>query len=130
MQSSNKNLLKNTEIVIKKAVKFEINSVSTILLKINKIIFYYFNFNYICVSIKKNNKMAKIKGAVVINVERCKGCNLCVVSCPSNVLALNKEANSKGYNYSIMADPDSCVGCSACALVCPDACITVYRVRV
>ena len=27
--------------------------------------------------------MAKIKGAVVVNTERCKGCNLCVVACPS-----------------------------------------------
>ena len=31
-----------------------------------------------------------------------KGCNLCVVSCPWDVLSLNKEANSKGYNYSYM----------------------------
>ena len=49
--------------------------------------------------------MAKIKGAVVVNTERCKGCNLCVVACPSNVLALNKEANSKGYNFSTMVNP-------------------------
>lgn len=74
--------------------------------------------------------MAKIKGAVVINVEYCKGCNLCVVACPTNVLELNKEANSKGYNYSGMANPEDCVGCAACANVCPDACITVYKVRV
>ena len=73
--------------------------------------------------------MAKVKGAIVVNVERCKGCNLCVVACPSKVLLLNNEANSKGYNYSYMADPDSCVGGSACAYVCPDACITVYRVK-
>jgi len=74
--------------------------------------------------------MAKIRGAVVINVERCKGCNLCVVACPADVLALNKEANSKGYNYSAMVNEESCVGCAACANVCPDACITVYKVRV
>ena len=73
--------------------------------------------------------MAKVKGAIVVNVERCKGCNLCVVACPSKVLLLNNEANSKGYNYSYMAEPESCVGCSACAYVCPDACITVYRVK-
>ena len=74
--------------------------------------------------------MAKIKGTVVVDIERCKGCNLCVVACPPQVLALNKEANSKGYKYSEMVDPDSCVGCAACAYVCPDACITVYKVRV
>ncbi|MEI7503351.1 MAG: 4Fe-4S binding protein, partial [Paludibacter sp.] len=50
--------------------------------------------------------MAKVKGAVVVDVEHCKGCNLCVVACPSNVLALSNEANSKGYNFSHMANPD------------------------
>lgn len=74
--------------------------------------------------------MAKIKGAVVVNIERCKGCNLCVVACPSHVLELNKETNSKGYNYSAMVNSEACVGCAACAYVCPDACITVYKVKI
>ncbi|MDO4844379.1 MAG: 4Fe-4S binding protein, partial [Bacteroidales bacterium] len=26
--------------------------------------------------------MAKMKGATVVDTERCKGCNLCVVACP------------------------------------------------
>ena len=40
--------------------------------------------------------MAKIKGAVVVNQERCKGCNLCVVACPSDVLELHpREVNNK-----------------------------------
>ena len=44
--------------------------------------------------------MAKIKGAVVVNQERCKGCNLCVVACPSDVLELHpREVNNKGYHY-------------------------------
>lgn len=32
--------------------------------------------------------MAKIKGAIVVDTERCKGCNLCVVACPLHVIAL------------------------------------------
>ncbi|MDD3079021.1 MAG: 4Fe-4S binding protein [Paludibacter sp.] len=74
--------------------------------------------------------MAKFKGAVVVNTERCKGCDLCVVACPSSVLALSTEANSKGFNFSHMEEPENCIGCSACAYVCPDACITVYKVKV
>lgn len=74
--------------------------------------------------------MAKIKGKIVVNTERCKGCDLCVVACPSDVLAMSKEANTKGYKYSYMVTPDDCIGCAACAYVCPDACITVYKVKV
>ena len=45
--------------------------------------------------------MAKIKGAVIVDKERCKGCNLCVVACPFNVLSLTaKEVNKKGYCMS------------------------------
>ncbi len=73
--------------------------------------------------------MAKIRGAVTVNTERCKGCNLCVVACPSGVLALmQKEVNDRGYHFAYMAEPDKCIGCQSCALVCPDACIEVYRV--
>ena len=74
--------------------------------------------------------MAKVKGAVVVDTEQCKGCDLCVVACPSDVLSLSKETNAKGYNYSFMSSPDDCVGCAACAYVCPDACITVYKVKI
>ena len=73
--------------------------------------------------------MAKINGAVVVNTERCKGCNLCVVACPTDVLSLQqKEVNNRGYHFAYMAQPEKCIGCQSCALVCPDACIEVYRV--
>ncbi len=72
--------------------------------------------------------MSKIKGAVVVDVNRCKGCNLCVVACPTQTLALTtNEVNHKGYAYSYMAQPDACIGCSSCAIVCPDGCISVYK---
>lgn len=74
--------------------------------------------------------MAKVKGAIVVNEERCKGCNLCVVSCPSDVLELQPQImNQKGYHYAYMKNPDDCIGCANCGYVCPDACITVYRVK-
>lgn len=73
--------------------------------------------------------MAKAKGAIVVDVEKCKGCELCVVACPTKVLQLAKGVNGKGYHYSYMENPDACTGCTSCALVCPDAVITVYRVK-
>jgi 2-oxoglutarate ferredoxin oxidoreductase subunit delta len=75
--------------------------------------------------------MGKIKGAVVVDTERCKGCDLCTVACPLNVLEIQaKEVNNKGYHYAFMKTPENCIGCQSCALVCPDGCITVYRVKV
>jgi 2-oxoglutarate ferredoxin oxidoreductase subunit delta len=73
--------------------------------------------------------MAKIKGSVVVNTERCKGCELCLVACPSKVLAMTKEVNQKGYHFAYMANEDDCTGCASCGLVCPDSCITVYRMK-
>ncbi|MEN8251927.1 MAG: ferredoxin family protein [Bacteroidota bacterium] len=73
--------------------------------------------------------MAKVKGAVVIDTEACKGCDLCVVACPTDVLKLNEQVNAKGYNPAFPANHDACTGCTICALVCPDMCITVYQYK-
>ncbi|MCQ2238769.1 MAG: 4Fe-4S binding protein [Bacteroidaceae bacterium] len=74
--------------------------------------------------------MAKFKGATVVDTERCKGCNLCVVACPLDVLALTtKSVNQKGYPFAQQVLEDTCNGCASCATVCPDGCITVYRTK-
>ena len=74
--------------------------------------------------------MAKLRGAVVVVMEGCKGCGRCGEACPDDVLALHKDVNSRGYHYSYMENPDACVGCANCGVVCPDTCITIYRVRI
>jgi 2-oxoglutarate ferredoxin oxidoreductase subunit delta len=74
--------------------------------------------------------MAKVKGAIVVDTERCKGCNLCVVACPLHVIQLaTKEVNKKGYTFAKPVLDDTCTGCTSCATVCPDGCISVYRVK-
>lgn len=74
--------------------------------------------------------MAKVKGAIVVDIEKCKGCMVCVPACPQTVIQLAKEVNGKGYHYAYMENPDDCIGCANCAIVCPDGVITVYKVKV
>jgi 2-oxoglutarate ferredoxin oxidoreductase subunit delta len=63
--------------------------------------------------------MAKLKGAIEVDINRCKGCDICVTSCPFDVLRMSKEVNEKGYTYSYMLNPDNCTGCASCGLFVP-----------
>ncbi len=68
--------------------------------------------------------MAKI----VINEEKCKGCELCITQCPKKIIALSKDKlNKKGFHPAELIDPDKCIGCAFCATTCPDVAIEVYR---
>jgi len=71
-------------------------------------------------------KERKVKGRVEIDIQKCKGCELCTNACKEQALSLSETINIKGYHY-IIANNDACNGCVNCALVCPDAVITVYR---
>ena len=73
--------------------------------------------------------MARVQGAIVVDTERCKGCEVCIGACPTNVIELAQDVNGKGYDFAYMAQPEACTGCSNCAVVCPDGVITVYRMK-
>ncbi len=70
--------------------------------------------------------MAKVKGDIIIDIEKCKGCELCVEACPQESLEKSRTVNNKGYLYIVKIE-DNCTGCTSCALVCPEGAITVYR---
>ena len=65
--------------------------------------------------------MAKMKGAIVVDTERCKGCQLCIIACPQKVIALANKVNLHGYPYVEAVNEEACVGCASCGIVCPDA---------
>jgi len=64
------------------------------------------------------------RGNVIVDVEECKGCGLCVESCPPKCLELSPElghhpAGNRGHD---------CTGCGICFYCCPEpGAITVYR---
>lgn len=66
------------------------------------------------------------KGTVKIDAKICKGCELCIIACPQDAIALSPSFNDKGYRY-VELTHDVCTGCVNCALVCPEAAIEVYR---
>lgn len=65
------------------------------------------------------------KGKPLINVERCKGCALCIGACPKKILEMSKVTNKEGVNYPVCNNEDSCIACSFCATMCPDCCIEI-----
>jgi len=63
---------------------------------------------------------------VLIDVDRCKGCALCVAVCPKGILALDdSRVNIQGYHPVRITNPDACTSDAHCARVCPDCVFTI-----
>lgn len=65
--------------------------------------------------------MAKIK----FNIERCKGCGLCVIACPRDNIRMSAELNKGGHKYAEIIDEANCNGCGMCFRMCPDIVIEI-----
>ena len=70
----------------------------------------------------------KPRGRVEIDIQKCKGCELCTDACKKESLKLSTAINIKGYHY-VIVNNEACNACLDCALVCPDAVITVYKLQ-
>ena len=77
----------------------------------------------------KSTKRCLIK----IDRELCKGCYLCKLACPLDLINVSDKLNQKGYYPAQYSEEDleinkhKCKGCTLCAIVCPDIAIEVYR---
>ncbi len=73
---------------------------------------------------------AAVWSPLLIAVDRCKGCELCITACPKHVLALDRSrVNALGYHPVELLDAAACTSCAFCARVCPDTVFTVLVAR-
>lgn len=69
-----------------------------------------------------------MRGTIVIDENRCKGCELCTFVCPKHLIGIADSFTTRGYRPALLLDPQGeCTGCLLCAVICPDVAITVYR---
>jgi NAD-dependent dihydropyrimidine dehydrogenase PreA subunit len=62
-----------------------------------------------------------------IAFDECKGCRLCVQSCPNKCLGIGSRINQLGYQAAVFMNPN-CTACGICYYVCPEpGAITVYK---
>ena len=56
---------------------------------------------------------------VTVLVDRCAGCQECVIRCPTNALTMDVST------WTVNSDDSACVGCQQCVRTCPFSAITV-----
>lgn len=72
------------------------------------------------------------RATVAILEERCKACELCVLTCPQGNLKLSMKLNHAGFHpaeFSYKGTKGECTGCGICYWVCPDFAISEIQVR-
>lgn len=73
------------------------------------------------------SESTKESSSIEINAELCKGCELCVIECPKEVIEMTSVLNHMGYAAAHYIG-SGCSGCGLCFYACPEpGTITVHK---
>ncbi|MGA2090663.1 MAG: 4Fe-4S binding protein [Endomicrobiales bacterium] len=64
---------------------------------------------------------------VIIDVDKCKGCRLCIEVCQKKCLIISETFNKAGYRPAVFQDTNGCTSCGFCYQICPDVAIEIYK---
>ena len=60
-------------------------------------------------------------GMPIIDKEKCTGCGLCTIDCPTKALTISQ--NSERDKYQLLFREDACDACGVCEKSCPENCL-------
>jgi ferredoxin len=67
----------------------------------------------------------KNNGIPSIDKEKCTGCSLCTIDCPTKALIINQ--NSEKDTYQLLFRQGSCNACGVCQKSCPENCLQLVE---
>lgn len=69
------------------------------------------------------------KNKIEIDEPYCKGCALCTIACPHNLIEMESSLNDFGYIPAVISPANlaKCTACMLCAKMCPDTAIAVFK---
>jgi len=66
---------------------------------------------------------------IEIDPQYCKGCALCTIACPQQLIEMSDTLNEQGFMPAMISPANlaRCTACALCARMCPDTAVRVYK---